>query len=405
MLGYRSATHFGPAGWLLAALALDGCACGVSSHIAEDASVAWDAGPPEPRCRPPETLVERGDAAYDFDGDRCPDLILATPDHDRGRGALWLVRGAPAGAPALTLLAEGEIGEHLGEHVAYVDDLDGDGRRDLGVMRAHMGPGGPVFRGRWLGTAGATGPLGAAALPRGDVDDPFWSARMQGALDLDGDALPDPVIQWSRSCRGTTAGDTSAYLSTGGVIRLSDSGCGAAGPTRTGIVADVDGDLLSELVGYEGEHVRIRSARASQALDAPSTRLLMTRMGDVDGDGGDDVTFTSVDGTWLLRAGGGALRLDPSDENGSPIGDVDCDGYADGSREGLLVRGTPDGFMATDTSAVGRAGGRVDLDGDGCRDQTSIGAGVLAGRPGGAEVPAWELALPFEPEGRVEGIW
>jgi len=291
-------------------------------------------------------------AVGDFDGDGFDDLLVGAPGNDlggRSAGAAYLFFGPiPAGGKLLASTADvvfpGEgLGAQAGWSVANAGDVNADGIDDLliGSMggsnsvhpagAAHLVHGGVALAG--------VRPLATAAAARFDGlnrNDQFGSA-LAGVGDVDGDGFEDLVI----GAPGFDAGQTN----TGGAWLWY----GPVSGTRATPSAD------ATVVGA------VRNAAVGSAV---------ARVGDLNGDGFDDVALGSpsvavpnVGGTagvaLFFWGGSGGNRLTGSNtpanadfsvtgtrlsRTGSSLaaaGDVDGDGYDDvwvGARQAGAVR-------------------------------------------------------------------
>ena len=133
----------------------------------------------------------------DLDGDGSPDLLIGASEHDTGglhsAGRATVV----SGATGAVLLAFGgtDTNHDLGQSVAAIGDVDGDGKTDFaiaspgedllghksGVARLHRGSDGAVLQtyGNGLTTA--------------DLADSY-ADQVAAAGDLDGDGVPDVLV-------------------------------------------------------------------------------------------------------------------------------------------------------------------------------------------------------------------
>ncbi len=356
----------------------------------------------------------------DVDGDGYADLLIGAPHWSvlntqynkvwtHGRVALY--SGSPTG-PTETWAKIGELWDNIGNSVAEIGDVNGDGYADLLVASAKDHPYNylnpiqdtiPDFVHIYLG--GDSGPLATptywvegtqALLPTN-----WTSFHPAGAGDVDGDGYMDWMMPVDPSTLGIFSGHgdlpnaASQWVINGGA---SDNARQGAGLSRHG--GDINGDGYDDLlVGapgnfsgkgranlFLGSSTGLASSPSwavygSTVADSVGSRVSI--LGDVDGDGLPEIAVAAVGaaGHGEVRIYRGASPLpsttptwilsgDQAGENFgfsiTGVGDVDGDGYAD------LVVGSPnwDGPSATDA-------GRAQL--------------YLGGAGGLSTSPAWQL--------------
>jgi hypothetical protein len=189
-------------------------------------------------------LARSLDAGADVDGDGVPDVLVGSPFSSapglkrNGRATLY------SGATGRVLWTdEGTTAyQTLGASVAFVGDVNGDGAVDWavgaidepvawdpgpGCIRIHAGP-----EGRFLRTIGGLGP---------DCDG--FGAAVSSAGDLDGDALPELVVQAEPRHPGWGSTHSQVYSPGAGFALLRHV---PAALVVGGL--DVDGDRRPDLV-------------------------------------------------------------------------------------------------------------------------------------------------------------
>lgn len=248
-------------------------------------------------------------AAGDTNGDGYADVILGDSSYDHGfgtdrTGAAWLYPGsgtAPLDTP--TLLTQ--PGDGLGGSVATADVND-DGFDDLviGVYRYDE------FRGEALVYHGsATGlATSAASSLTGDARGDCFGYSVATAGDTDGDGYDD-VIVGAFGAGDYGAAYTYAGSSTGVVRSASATISGDAEALYLGYrvagVGDVNGDGYDDVVAspYPGtNHVRVYAGSPSGTESSPAASVdlscspsAVSGAGDVNGDGYDDLAIGCED--------------------------------------------------------------------------------------------------------------
>lgn len=228
-----------------------------------------------------------------------------------------------------------------------VGDLDGDGVKDIAVTSANVPHSTAGLSDVCTFLSGATGLyIGQiVGLNMGSFDPSFGGVH--GLDDIDGDGIPDILLQWSNSQFRVFSGAPSHAL----IYEVP----GATGSCRVQEdLGDLDGDGIRDFgVSYaslaQAPNVRIHSAATGQILYTIPSCIYFTASGDVDGDGIDDlatgcpaqligglfypvVTMRSGVNGALLWTTVGAFPLNLGGQLGLYMesgGDVNGDGYED----------------------------------------------------------------------------
>lgn len=263
-----------------------------------------------------------GIAVADLDLDGWPEVVVANHESDR----ITLLSGGPEGPGA-----DGprplpvEVRPH--PHAVAAGDVDGDGWPDLLVDDRNA-------RALALLRGGADGRFVASA--RIDVGgDPY---RGMALADLDGDGRPD-LITPNPAAVAIRRGDGRGRFHPWAELEAR-----GLDPFSVG-VGDLDGDGLADVAAGGGEGAGSAAVWLGRAdggfTQAPGSPWTLPRgptglaVGDVDGDGFDDVAITSYggDAVTLLLGGRRRLRSVTADVEGSPwgvaVGDLDGDGRAE----------------------------------------------------------------------------
>lgn len=302
----------------------------------------------------------------DFDGDGVMDLVVgAQRDHEAGadRGSVWILLlntdGTVKGHHKISELAGGFTGtlenfDNFGNSVAPLGDVDGDGVQDLAVGAFRDGDGGWDDAGAvWILFLNADGTVkgqqkisadeGGFPEPLGNFHELGFDVAALG--DLDGDGVPDLAA-------GTPGDDDGGqnrgcvyvlFLNADGTVKayqkISDTAGGFSGELddsdnfgeSVGEMGDLDGDGVVDLSvgarwdddgssssnrgavwllslhgnGTVKDHLKISDTEGGFAggiMNSDTFGNSVTRLGDVDGDGCDDLAV----GAYLNDDGGDA---------------------------------------------------------------------------------------------------
>jgi uncharacterized protein (TIGR03382 family) len=320
--------------------------------------------------------------AGDTNGDGYDDVLVGSPDYDSGgnqvmEGRVSLFLGGPLGLSASSSwdFESNQPSVRLGESLAGVGDLDGDGYDDFVLGAPYASSAGFVL----LFLGGPTGPGSAPDPPIEGGPSDGLGAWLAPAGDVNGDGAPDLAA-------GGSGGTASVFAGGPGGVDPVPLWTVSGTPWSFGVVlgpGDLDGDGYDDLVVgaplessvYDAEGaVYVYPGSAAGPALAPTVTL----------HGGQDQAWFGVglaggdvDGDWLADVLVGSPRW----------------GGLGGLEEGQiqLFFGTSAGLSATpawtayggDPAWLGNAVVLADLDGDG-RAEPAAGAPVLDARAGGA---------------------
>lgn len=236
----------------------------------------------------------RGGAAVafvgDLNGDGNPDFVVGSPDYLGDAGHLQAIAGG-TGAALWTLV--GTALEELGESVAGIGDLNGDGVPDV----AAGAPGHNGGRGRVLLLNGATGATLFAS--NGTAAGHRKGHAVAAAGDLTGDGVPDVLV------------GVPGWFSNSGLVDLIDGSDGSVDRSWGGVSGSQLGWSVAGGYDLNGDGVN------EVVLGAPSASVNATLSGTVyvkSGAGGD---LFSKNGSGAYDRFGWSVALIPDTTGGS----------------------------------------------------------------------------------------
>ena len=274
--------------------------------------------------------------AGDVDGDGQADVLLGDPYTGRQAGAVYMVGGPITGridlSEARTQFLGVEEQDWAGVSVAGAGDIDGDGYDDVLIgAPGHGPPGRPNVGTAYLVLGPVTGSFDLSlsdATFVGERPNDGAGISVSSAGDVDDDGLPDVLVgaQGSWGADGSVDYSGAAYVASGwrrGTMRL-----------------------------------RAADARMYGALDADSLGNSVDGLGDVSGDGVDDILIAAFvtdengynSGSAYVLFGPVAGEIAPSEADAALVGEVQDD------------------YAGSSTASAG------DVDGDGLQD-------ILIGAP------------------------
>ena len=322
----------------------------------------------------------------DIDGDGSGDLAVGAPGYDGGAGRVYLAYGPHSGG-TVSLSTAGHLdaagsGDAVGSAVAGADvDLDGYANLILGVP-GHSADLGCVFLYEGAAKSGTTVGTGAyGAFPGDNTSDQLGSFVGVGG-DLTGDGLDDFLVGAPYADNGYTNNGV-AYVLSGRATGTSTIGDAAVAELSAWVnsswtghsmagVGDVDGDGLDDLL--------VGAPRAEDGSSPVGGAFLVP--GPVSG----DIMLSITMGTHVVISGTGTNAYAGWSVAGP--GDVDGDGYDD-----LLV-GAPN--EPVDTSYQGKA---ALVFGDASPSSTTVAAAPVVFEGADGDKAGWSVGAPGDLDG------
>lgn len=243
-------------------------------------------------------------AGGDWNGDGTDDLAVGAPL--QGAGRVHVYSGEDLGL--LATLEGADDGDRFGSALAFLGDIDGDGRAELAVTAPHSdGAGWNAGEVRVLRGEDSS----ALFVVRGQLGD-FLGTDLDATCDVNGDGHRDLLIGSPFADAGGFNSGSVQLVSGATGARLREFSGEAAGDwfgTRVANLGDLDGDGQPECgVGAPGSdrggidsgavHV-ISCTSGKRLLHVPGERTgeylqEVAQLGDTDGDGGRDFMVGSV---------------------------------------------------------------------------------------------------------------
>ncbi|WP_328323587.1 RICIN domain-containing protein [Kribbella sp. NBC_00382] len=345
------------------------------------------AGNPGPVTPEPWTLIAKANPTPvpavrgDVNGDGKAD-ITALFDQGNGRTAVWNVTAKTGNAGLNNGVLAWDSGDFGGFALSRTrgvqGDFDKDGRADVALFRDEAGRNEGLYL---LKSDGNRYDAQSNVVWRST--DSTWTINTNRAMagDVTGDGRSDIVVQ-RNSGNGNWSTQVFPGTSLGTPVQWSANAANSGEWAKsTPLLADVDGDKLADLVDFKdlgGCRTVVDVYRSTGTAFAPATQLYDSGaggycaekshpvVGDVDGDGLDDVVAIYENGTTdtslaIFRSTGTALtksegwrdqtKFEPA-KTSLQVGDYDKDGKADAALITSLPDGGKDVYTLTSTGAA-----------------------------------------------------
>jgi len=302
-----------------------------------------------------EDFSESADFLGDIDGDGCDDMIVGSPEYDAGEedtGRFAIFSGGTG--KRLTKKNGSGYWDKFGHAVAALGDVDGDGVGDYAVSAYLRDSGGLTDNGAIYVYSGATNDKLYSI--KGTADDEFVGEALAGVGDIDGDGFGDLLSGGYKfeSSAGSYAGRVTLYSGADGSVIYQVDGEISNGRMGDSVSAagdvDDDGELdffYGSIQGDGTSHGRVwvRSGDDGTVIHQidgglPGTKLgiSLAALGDVDKDGFDDVIAGGYQDDTAANNAGIAYVI--SGQTGGNLFTPTGTSYAD--RFGWMVSGVGD---------------------------------------------------------------
>jgi hypothetical protein len=236
---------------------------GIPVHSGADGSVLrWLTPPAVPTTEFFGVLVG---AAGDLNGDGAPDALVVDTIFDAGGNRLWRLH-AFDGAGATLLWTRGGFAGPVPLSLVALPDIDADGVADIAIGRAADASGAPAVR-AFSGADG--GPLWSAA----DANALSLGQGLALVPDLDGDGLDDLAASALGSAGGVALLSSATGAE---IRRIANHGVAGAFGAALARIGDLDGDGVDELAigdsAYRVDALRVGRVTAHALADGALLR-------------------------------------------------------------------------------------------------------------------------------------
>ncbi len=331
-------------------------------------------------------------SAGDVNNDGYDDVIVGAPAYGSNTGRAYVYKGSATGVSStVSTTLTGESASYFGYSVSGAGDVNNDGYDDV-IVGAYAYS---ISTGRaYVYHGSSTGTLGTATTTLTGPSGSYFGLSVSGAGDVNNDGYDDIIVGAYYYSSGTGRayvhhGSTTG-VSTTATTTITGTSASSLGKAVSG-AGDINNDGYDDvIVGapnyasgaglayvYKGSSTGV-SSTASTALVGSTGSLFGTsvsRAGDVNGDGYDDVivgassyssytgrayvylgSSTVVSSTVSTQLTGTAASYFGASVSGA--GDIDADGYDDvivgayGASTAYVYRGSSTGVSSTATSTL-----------------------------------------------------